>query len=767
MKYGDNMQLRKEISDGDQPEDSLEYRLAIEKIIASVSTIFIDIESEDVDTGINQVLQKYGKFFRVDRSYLIQFSGDGKRADITHEWRFPEIEPEKELHRHFVNNSIPWIVEKLNRHEIVHISRVSDLPEAAGNEKKLLQQQNIKSIVTVPMIYNGSLTGLIGFESLKKEKKWLKEDLILLRTTAEIIVAANAHKKTHEALHWELDINKIIADLSKELISLSSGIKEMANLVLESAKKITGSDQGYISAVNLKKRKNAVYILTEMQEQCTMPVKDERKAFSIGSDGQYSGLLLHPLNTLVNTLESFYTNSFQQNQTSHELPEGHIPLEKLLSVPVILENEVVGQIVLINSFRKYTSKDIDAIEQLARLYALALRRYISEEEKTMVDTHVRRSRKMEAIGTLAGGIAHDFNNILSPIIGYAEITMESTSANSNVKKNMGQIIIAANRARELVTQILTISAQREQEKKPVRINLIVKEVLKLLRASLPAFIEIREAVLKETGNVLADPAQIHQLIMNLCINAGHAMQEKGGILKVSLAAVVFSPDDININSEIKPGSYLKLSVSDTGHGMEQEVMEKIFDPYFTTSTNGRGNGMGLATVHGIVKSCDGQITVLSEPGKGSTFHVYLPRIEVSTITQETESIEPIPKGTEHILIVDDEKLIADMLKEMLELLGYHVTAFTDPDEALQMFYRQSEDINLVITDMTMPKMTGMELSHKIISIKPDIPIILCSGFSETLTEQKVKEADIRKYVAKPIDIRKMAKNIRDALYGGG
>ena len=389
-----------------------------------------------------------------------------------------------------------------------------------------------------------------------------------------------------------------------------------------------------------------------------------------------------------------------------------------------------------------------------------------EKEKAELENQVVRAQKMEAIGTLAGGIAHDFNNILFPILGYAEMTMENVPEDSAARRNLEEVFKAAGRAKGLVQQILTFSRQTEQERKPLRIQLIMKEVLKLLRPSLPSTIDIRLDMDENCGPVLADPVQVHQVLMNLCTNAYHAMREKGGVLGVTLTEKDIESHDSVADAELDPGSYLKLAVSDTGHGMDPKVMEQIFNPYFTTKAPGEGTGLGLSVVHGIVKSYGGQITVHSKPREGTSFHIYLPLIDAGHVVSETLSQEPAPKGTEHILLVDDEPPIVRVMQQMLESLGYHVTARTRSVDALEDFCVHPEMFDLVITDQTMPYMMGTELAQKIRSIRPDIPIILCTGSGEAITEEKAEVTGFMEYPTKPILKNELAMTIRRLLDQG-
>ena len=388
----------------------------------------------------------------------------------------------------------------------------------------------------------------------------------------------------------------------------------------------------------------------------------------------------------------------------------------------------------------------------------------AEREKRKLEAQLQQAQKMEAIGTLAGGITHDFNNILAAIIGYTELAMLDVQEGSKAKQKLKEVQKAGNRAKDLANQILAFSRQSKKELLLVQIRPIVKEALKLLRASLPTTIEIRQKLENDLGNIEADPTKIHQVLMNLCTNAAHAMRENGGILEVSLTKVDLDTDAAARHPDIHLGPYLKLTVSDTGHGMTPKVLERIFDPYFTTKEKGEGTGLGLSVVHGIVKDHRGAITVDSEPGKGTTVHIFLPKMDNAKEAPETEPyLDSIPTGHEHILFIDDEQALGDIGKQLLELLGYKVITRTSSIEALELFRAQPNKFDLIITDMTMPNMTGEKLAKELMKIRPDIPIILCTGFSEQITEKEVKEIGIREFVMKPLVMRDLAKSIRKVL----
>jgi len=387
---------------------------------------------------------------------------------------------------------------------------------------------------------------------------------------------------------------------------------------------------------------------------------------------------------------------------------------------------------------------------------------IDMTETKKLEAQLQQSQKMESIGALAGGIAHDFNNILSPIMVHSEMVMTKLPPDNPIQHNLNEIFKAGERARDMVMQILMFSRKEAGKRAAIKIIPILKEVLQMLRSSIPTTIDIHRNLEAESDTVFADPTQIHQIMLNLGTNAAHAMRERGGTLKVSLVQEELDSGAAEEYSDLNPGSYMRLTMSDTGCGMDEETMQKIFDPYFTTKGPGEGTGMGLAVVHGIVKTYGGDIKVESEPGKGTAFHVLLPRVEAEVTPIKEHKIELL-RGTERLLFVDDEKGAVDAIQPMLENLGYKVTARTSSIEALEVFRHKAYEFDLVITDMTMPNMTGKELAGELMSIRSDIPVILCTGFSEQIDEHKAQEMGISAFVMKPIVMREMAQTIRELL----
>lgn len=421
---------------------------------------------------------------------------------------------------------------------------------------------------------------------------------------------------------------------------------------------------------------------------------------------------------------------------------------------------------------RYDGSLFDAEVSLTRFdingepHVLVLIRDITEKLETekkikAMENQLAQSQKMEAIGTLAGGIAHDFNNILSAVLGYTDLLKMSLPDDTKEFDYTAQIYQAGNRAKELVNQILAFSRQTKHELKPVEIEIILKEVIKLLRSSLPSTIEIKQSI-QGRSLIMGDPTRIHQILMNLCTNAAHAMQEKGGTLSIELKTIELSEVLVSHKITLKPGTYVQLCVSDTGHGIPPELRDRVFDPFFSTKERGQGTGMGLSVVHGIVESYKGAVSVSSERGNGSTFKILLPAIERRTEPERVKTIA-IPTGTEHILFVDDEPAVVEMGTTQLEYLGYTVSSLTSSVEALALFKNTSDRFDLVITDMTMPKMTGDELAREMKRIRPDVPVVLCTGFSSKIVLKDVPHPNIDAFLMKPVLIEKMAKTVRKLL----
>ena len=445
--------------------------------------------------------------------------------------------------------------------------------------------------------------------------------------------------------------------------------------------------------------------------------------------------------------------------------------KSLLCVPMKSKTNFIGVLEVLNKTNgsHFTENDALLLSIFAQQVAIAIenaRLFTALEERLKQEKarqeELARAERLHVIGTLAGGIAHDLNNILFPIMGHTELLLMNTPEDSPSIGNLKAINTASLRAKDLVKQILTFSRQESRELILLKMQPIIKEALKFIKSTIPKTIEIKNDINPDGGIIRADPTQIHQIIMNLVTNACHAMEETGGELRVGLKEIKIHKQDM-LSQIMEPGVYACLTIADTGIGMDKALTEKIFDPFFTTKELGKGTGMGLSVVHGIVNKIGGTIRVHSEPGKGSEFYVYFPVEKSSSEEQSVQTKEPIPCGNEQILLVDDEEMILTMEKQVLERLGYHVTSRTSSLEALEAFRTNPDKFDLVITDTSMPNMPGDKLSAELIKIRPDIPILLCTGFSETMSEEKAASLGIKGFLLKPIVMKDLAQKIRGML----
>lgn len=438
-------------------------------------------------------------------------------------------------------------------------------------------------------------------------------------------------------------------------------------------------------------------------------------------------------------------------------------LHGVFACPVIVDRQTIGVLEFFGFQVQPLHPALQAsLQAIGSQFGQFVRRRHVEAAQLSLEAQLRQAQKMEAIGNLAGGIAHDFNNILAAINGFTELALYQATGQKNLERNLQEVLAAGLRAKELVRQILLFSRQDQPEVKPVKLDVIVKEALSLLRATLPATIEIRQRIDVEQATVLADPTQMHQVLLNLCANAEYAMRETGGILEVHVQEAEVGKKHLEGHGGLEPGPYIVVRVRDTGCGMSSDIRSRIFDPFFTTKASGEGTGLGLAVVHGIITSLGGNITVSSEPGRGSTFEIWLPKLRRNQVVEQ-ETHEPLPRGHERILLVDDEQPVAKLCQEMLRCLGYTTEIQTRAREALDVFQKRPDDFDLVITDQTLPLMTGESLARELLHLRPDLPIIICTGFSHTMNAEKARSLGIRAFLMKPIGLQSLARTVRRVL----
>jgi len=699
-----------DITERKRVEEELQYRLNFQHLITTVSSQFINLHPAQIDDEIENALKQIGEFADADRSYIFQFSDDQKSKFCTHEWCAEGIEPLMGRIQNAPMVTYPWSMKRYLRGDIVLIPRVSEMSPEAIDAKHDLEQLGVQSILNVPMAPGGRVMGFIGLTSIRKEKMWTEDTSSLLKIVGQVFANALENKKNRQALQ-------------------------------ESEERLRTVYETFPDSVTIVQSENACFV-------------DVNSAFTRLTGWAAEDVI---------------------GQTEADLEIWHNPNDREKLKAGIARNGKID-----NLEAKFRLKDGSVITALMsavliklknKPHILTITRDISDlksaqKEREQLKTQLIQAQKMEAIGTLAGGIAHDFNNILGAIIGYSEMALYDTKKDSMEHYNIDQVLSAGHRAKDLVKQILAFSRKSEQDKNIISLATIVAEALKLLRASLPTTIEIRQNIEPNLDAIFADPTQMHQVVMNLCTNSAHAMGDTSGILKVELHNVDLSVKKAAQYPELNPGPYVKLSISDTGHGMASETLDRIFDPYFTTKEQDKGTGMGLAVVHGIIKGHGGGIRVQSKPDKGTRFDILFP-VMGKRMESETEELKALPTGTEHILFIDDEDTLIDLGESMLKKLGYRMETRTRPDEALEIFGAAPHKFDLVISDMTMPGMTGDILAAKLMKIRSDIPVIICTGYSERIDEQRARDLGIKGLIMKPFTIRGLSKTVRDVLDGKG
>jgi len=569
-------------------------------------------------------------------------------------------------------------------------------------------------------------------------------------------------KKAEESLRRQNEYMEALHETALGLIRRLE-LNDLLQAIINRATSLTRIPNGFI------------YLYNAEQNELEMKV-------GTGIFAAHTGLRLKPGEGLAGKVwlkkESTIINNYQS------LPEkiGHFDsIRCIMAIPLKSERGADGVMGLCHTEKgKFIdSESAEMSERFSKLASVALynarlytdmqheleRRKQAEKESREMENQLRRSQKMEALGTLAGGIAHDFNNILSAIIGFAEMAMMyDTSEGSKTHTHIRQVVNAGLRARELVRQILTFSRESRQDKQIIAISSSLKEVLHLLRASLSANIDIRREIAEDAGCILADPTEIHQIIMNLCTNAAHAMEDKGGMMTVSLANVF--ADHQTYPGLSGDGDYVSLKVKDTGCGISPDIIEKIFNPYFTTKAPGKGTGLGLAIVNRIIQSHNGTIRIQSRIGEGTEIVVLFPLVK-REVEIRTAGLSSPATGSGRILFVDDEELLEELGKDMLEKLGYTVSSFTDPFKAIEHFKAQPEIFDAIISDINMPELTGIQLSREMLNIRADIPIILTTGFSEDITPEELSAMGVFDMLMKPLTIHDLAGAVQKAIHNRG
>jgi PAS domain S-box-containing protein len=798
-------------------EQKLRRRLRLERMLTEISTRAL--ATDNPPQFLDECLQTIGRAMDVSRSYIFEYRPAADVVDNTFEWCAEGVSPQKAALQGVPCSVMRWWMEHMRRDEIIEVSDIAAIP--AQPERELLKSQGICSILVVPLFVDKTFFGFLGFDECRHRRPWQAEDIGLLKAVVQILSGWISRTRASEALLFErrqlisifesIDQVIYVADpFTYEILFVNAVARRMAkrdvlggicykefqgrsapcdfctnpiilqhkyrpyrweyyNPFLKKNFMITdqiikwpdGRDVRFELAMDITDRKRAEQALAESEDKYRQLFDMESDAiFMIDND---TGRLLE-----VNAAgESMYGYSREEllemkNTDLSAEPEATRQATRtaLTSVPVRYHKNKAGNVFPVEiAARHFPWKGrpvhVAAIRDVAA-------RMAADNEKAELESQLRQAQKMESIGTLAGGIAHDFNNILSAIIGYTEIARMAAEGNGKVHKSLGEVLKASQRAKNLVGQILAFSRQTRSEFGPVQVRLIALEVIKMLRATLPASIEV-VSELTTQAMVLADANQLHQVLMNLRTNAFHAMRKEGGRLCLEVGEVHLEASSAAHMDNLKPGDYLKLTVADTGIGMDREVLGRIFDPYFTTKAKGEGTGLGLSMTYGIIKAHQGAIVADSRPGKGSVFTVYLPKFESQVNHRGAESNPQMPQGQERILCIDDQPELVSILKAMLNALGYQVTTRSNSLEALELFAQEPEKFDLVITDLNMPHMLGDRLAQEILKIRPGVPIVLCTGFSDQVKGKDLSAVGIRAVAHKPILMADLAKLVRGVL----
>jgi len=635
------------------------------------------------------------------------------------------------------------------------VTSLSDTNTALGEIEKSLSQKDPYAIALIDVHLNRHGEGMAGVELAEAIRKQ-DEHIEIVLLSEEVSVPLKEINKRILPPEKLLYVQKPFqsAELKQIAASLCSK-RELENRLYELNQTLATKIEARTAELNAANRRlrldisKRASVLRELQvsEQRYRMLFEKDITGNFAADGD--GLILDCNETFANLF------GFESTDKAHGADVFKLWAVMGAPEPLIdtlgLNDRVMNKEVVLRrrGVERHLLANFDTVRELDGTLT-EVRGYIFDmSEPKRLEEQLRQSQKMEALGTLAGGIAHDFNNILGVILGYSEIIESSAEPDSGLERRVQEISRAGKRARDLVNQILNFSRQGPQERHPLSLSPLIKEALKLLRSSMPTNVEIISRVETDQDNILADPTQMHQIMLNLCGNASHAMQETGGTLTVTLADVT-DEDDIVPPAELgRPQRFVRLSVEDTGGGIDKEVVARIFDPFFTTKKQGEGTGMGLAMVHGIVKRHDGYMELDNQPGQGAAFHVFLPK----TSQLERPVAEAAAELVFHqgrILFVDDEKPLTDIGQEMLESCGFEVVTRTSSIEALEAFRFRPRDYDLVITDQTMPNMTGMELAREILKIRADMPIILCTGFSDAVSYDRLRDLGIGDFIMKPI-----------------
>lgn len=699
----------KDISKRKLAEKVIEERIRVEQIVNHVSMRLMASDHIEMETTFLDTLQLIGCFLEAQWIHLVIYSSSFSSPPLVYEWCDNTVPALKDTFNRFSPEMFPWWIEQLRSNEILHIPNIDELTPEANKERELLKTFLIHSVTVIPLANNERLLGFIGISSTKSLQKMEATGNMLFQTLGYIFVSAIERKNASESILIQKTYMEELFNSSPDAITILDNNDRVLRINHEFIQLF-----GYSEEEALGRYINDLIVPGEFKDEA-------------------SGLT----NRIAAHQEIIDVETIRQSSRGTRI---HVSIR---AKPIFLGSD---QLAVYAIYRDISS------------------RKWTEEENRRLEEQLRQAQKMEAIGNLAGGIAHDFNNVLAVIMGYTELAYDRLAEGTPIKNNLKNVLTSAEKAKDLVKQILAFSRKDERKRVPISLAEVLRESLQLLRPMIPSFIEIHTTIPDDLLPVLANSTQIHQVIMNICTNAAHSMKGNG-VLNISLREVELDTQGIGKRSLI-PGKYQIMTFSDTGCGIKPEFLERVFEPYFTTKSMNEGTGMGLAVVHGIVTSHGGDITVYSKLAKGTTFNVYLPVTDEAMLTG-VEKTTPVREGAGRILLVDDDPGLVEMSKLMLESLGYYVVAHTNSQSALETFRTGPDLFDIVITDQTMPLMTGQKLGAMIKEIRPNIPILLCTGFSENINEDNFKEQGIDAFMMKPIIRNELSQTVHNLLKKNG
>lgn len=801
-----------DITERKATENKLRYYTRLLHLVLDISTSFIDLSPKDIDTGINNALKMIGEFVRVDRSYLFQFHEGGLRMDNTHEWCSKGTPPQIERLQGVTADDIPWFFAQIQKRDFVHIPDVEKLPDEAHAEKKEFQAEDIKSLITVPIIHSGKLLGFLGLDSVREQKVWSLDEISLLKVAGEIFANVLVHKRSEEARNALLTaIPDIMFRLSSDGTFLDFNSPNSGDLIIP-PDQFLGKKASEVLSPDLAS-------LTEKKIQETLesgkPVNYEYETFADNQRKNWEARMAvcgkDQIVSIIRDIterklfeekliesEERYRTSIENSNDGVAIVKGnqHLYVNKKFVEIFGYDNadEIIGQpvtitvhpddrerVVEINRKRqedggapsRYEFKGLKKNGDLVTIEVSATKTTYSGEPISLVylrDVTERRSleaqllhaQKMEAVGQLAGGVAHDFNNILTAIIGYGSLLHMKMREDEPLRVYAEHILASAQKATHLTQNLLAFSRKQILNPEPANMNEILLNVRRLLSRTIGEDIELATIIGEDELTILADVVQIEQVLMNLAINARDAMPD-GGTLTIGIESFFMDQVFVKRNNFGKPGHYALISVIDTGIGMDESTKERIFEPFFTTKEVGKGTGLGLSMVYGIVNQHNGFLRVFSESHKGTTFEIYLPLIKRQAVKEHKKEVIPFLTGSGIILMAEDDTAVRQLTKQVLEDAGYTVIEAFDGEDVIAKFNANKDMIDLLLLDTVMPKKDGKEAYEMISHIRPGVKALFMSGYSEDIIHKRGILQDGLSFIAKPVVPNALLKKIREVM----